>query len=707
MAALLGALVKQGLITEEQLKEAKEKQVGAKRPVQELLVEMGFISEEDLTRASSGVFNIPVANLSEEPVDDSLTKVISYEIARRYGVFPLRKENGALLLAMSDPVDVMAMDAVRNIVNTDIKAVLSTKSAITANIEKYYHLDDSLYDLLKNIVDEAGVKVVKLMKEGGEVVDIAGHAGSEAAIIRLVNLILSDAVAERASDIHIEPQENIVAVRYRVDGDLRNIMKIPKTMHSHLVARIKILAQLDIAENKKPQDGRIRISVGAREVDLRISVIPAHYGEKVALRLLDAKTAKIQIESLGFEDFESDIFREAINRPQGMILISGPTGSGKTSTIYSALNYIKAKNNNIVTIEDPIEYLIEGINQMQVNPIKDVTFANALRSILRQDPDVILVGEIRDKESAEIAFRSSLTGHLVFTTLHTNSAVSCITRLLDIGLEPYLISSSVILIAAQRLIKLICPHCRQEYAPEADLLNKLKIYLEEYKISRFYKGQGCAECGYTGFLGRAAIFELLQVNQEIQDLIAAGAAENEIFKQARRFGFKTLVESGIQKAAKGLTTIEEVAGKVEFTPGKLPPQPTVGQSRPRILIADDDRLIRKMVISAFDIEKDKFEFIEAQNGEEALRYVRSMKPDLLITDVLMPEMDGIQLTKSLRSRLESASIPIIMLTSQKEKENEIEGLDAGADDYITKPFDKDRLLMRAKILLRRAGLQSA
>jgi len=707
MAALLDALVKQGLITGEQLKEAKEKQVGAKRPVQELLVEMGFISEEDLTRASSGVFNIPVANLSDEPVDDSLTKVISYEIARRYGVFPLRKENGALLLAMSDPVDVMAMDAVRNIVNTDIKAVLSIKSAIAANIEKYYHLDDSLYDLLKNIVDEAGVKVVKQIKEGGEVVDIGGHAGSEAAIIRLVNLILSDAVAERASDIHIEPQENIVAVRYRVDGDLRNIMKIPKTMHSHLVARIKILAQLDIAENKKPQDGRIRVSVRAREVDLRISVIPTYYGEKVALRLLDTKTARIQLEGLGFEDFESDIFREAINRSQGMILISGPTGSGKTSTIYSALNYIKVKNNNIVTIEDPIEYLIEGINQMQVNPIKDVTFANALRSILRQDPDVILVGEIRDKESAEIAFRSSLTGHLVFTTLHTNSAASCITRLLDIGLEPYLISSSVILIAAQRLIKLNCPHCRQEYAPEADLLSKLKIYLEEYKISRFYKGQGCAKCGYTGFLGRVAIFELLKVNQEIQDLIVAGAAENEIFKQARRFGFKTLVESGIQKAAKGLTTIEEVARKVEFTPEKLPPQSTVGQGRRRILIADDDRLIRKMVISAFDIEKDKFEFIEAQNGEEALRYVRNIKPDLLITDVLMPEMDGIQLIRSLRSRLESASLPIIMLTSQKEKKDEIEGLDAGADDYITKPFDKDRLLMRANILLRKAGLQNA
>lgn len=705
MAALIGALIKQGLITGEQLKEAEEKQIGAKRPLQELLVEMGFISEEDLATVFSRVFNMPVSDLNQENVDESLTKIIPYEIARRYGVFPVRKESGALLLAMSDPVDVITIDTVRNLVNTDIKPVLSTKSAIAANIEKYYHLDDALYDLLKNIVDDASVKVLEQDKKGDEVAD-ATERGSEAAIIRLVNLILSDAAGERASDVHIEPQENFVAIRYRVDGELRNIMKIPPTMHSHLVARIKILAKLDIAETKKPQDGRIRVFVQERELDLRISAIPTYYGEKIVLRLLDAKTARIQLEELGLEDFESDIFREAINRPQGMILITGPTGSGKTSTIYSALNYIKNKNNNIVTIEDPIEYLIEGINQIQVNPVKDVTFANALRSILRQDPDVILVGEIRDKETAEIAFRSSLTGHLVFSTLHTNSAVACVTRLLDIGLEPYLISSSVILVVAQRLIRLICPHCREEYSPQAGLLGKFKVYLDLHKITRFYKGKGCEKCGYSGFLGRTAAFELLKITQQLQNLIAGSASENEIFQEARKSGFKSLVESCIQKVARGVATIEEVARTVEFSGEKMLQKGASRQEKCRVVIADDDRLIRKMVISAFEGEKDKFEFIEAQNGEEALRYIRNMKPDLLISDVMMPQMDGFGLTKALRQHLESASIPIIMLTSQKEKEDEIRGLDAGADDYITKPFDRDRLLMRAKILLRRAQSQN-
>ena len=711
MTALTDTLIKESLITEEQLRDAKDKQLGAKRPIQDLLLEMNFVKEEDLIKIMSRVFKMPITDLGKEDIDPSAVKPISYEIAKRYGVFPVRREGNTLLLAMSDPQDIVALDDIRALVNMEIKPLLSTKSQISASIEKYYHLDEGLYDLLKNIVSDTKVEIIRQGKETKDKFNAGEFRGEGSAITRLVNLILSDAIREKASDVHIEPQENFVAIRYRVDGDLKSIMKIPKKMHSHLVARIKILAELDIAETRKPQDGRARMSVYERDIDLRISTIPTFYGEKIVLRLLDPKAARIQLDRLGLEDFELDIFQEAINKSQGMILVTGPTGSGKTSTIYAALNYIKDKTKNIVTIEDPIEYLIDGVSQMQVNPLKNVTFANGLRSILRQDPDVILVGEIRDRETAEIAFRASLTGHLVFTTLHTNNSVSCITRLLDIGLEPYLISSSIVLIIAQRLLKLICPHCKEEYLPEEKLFAKFRVYLDKYRIMRYYRGKGCEECSYTGFFGRTAIFEILRNNKKIRSLISNRVSEDEIFKEAKNFGLRPLAELGIKKVVEGITTIEEVAKiteiieegdireKIDRFSSSLSGRGK--QKKLKVLIVDDDILIRKMVIAAFEKEKDKFEFIEAENGREALRYVYNIKPDLLVLDILMPEMDGYELTKILRSRLESVSIPIIMLTSQKDKESEIKGLDVGADDYITKPFDKDKLLARAKMLLRR------
>jgi len=700
MITLLLALIKEKLISEEQLNEAKIKNIGAKKPIQELLVEMGFIKEEDLIKVASKVFNMPIVDLSKEVLDPAVIGLISYDIAKRYGVFPLRKENDILILAMSNPQDVIALDDIQIITKLKAQPILCTRNEINNCIDKCYQVDDSLYDILKNVTDDTKIELIKETDLGETTIDVKIVKGENMPITRLTNLILGDAVKMRATDIHIEPQEKVAMVRYRIDGDLRNIMEIPRKLHPSLVSRIKILADLDIAETRSPQDGRIKIVVASRKIDLRISIIPAFYGEKIAIRLLDPKETKTELDKIGLEENELNIFKQEINRPQGIILVTGPTGSGKTTTLYATLNFTKSETKNIVTIEDPIEYLVSGINQMQVNPSKNVTFANGLRSILRQDPNVILVGEIRDRDTADIAFRASLTGHLVFSTLHTNNSVASVTRLLDIGLEPYLISSSLIFIVAQRLVKIICPFCKEEYIPDEKLVNKFKTHIEDLKIKKFYKGKGCQQCGFTGFLGRTAVFELFRINEKIRNLIAQKATEEEIFREAKSIGLKTLLEAAFEKVAKGITTIDEmlkVIGSAEED-AALKEQSGL-RGKLRILIADDDEDI--LTILDKRISDAGYQTIKARDGAEVVALACKEKPDLIVTDVTMPKMNGFDVALALRSKLETAVIPIIMLTARQDKESELKGIDSGADDYIFKPFDADKLLARIKMLLRR------
>jgi len=698
MQALAEALIKEGLITFQQLEEAEYKQMGAKRPLQELLVEMGFVKEEDLMRVSAQVFNMPVLDLSKETIEPAMTKMISYEIAKRCGVFPVRKEGNALILAMSNPIDVVALDAVTKITNMEVRPIFSTKNDISACIEKYYQSDEAIYDLLKNVASDASISVIKDNKKFELSVDVSEE--TDTPIVTLLNLTINDAVKVRASDIHIEPQKDAVKVRYRIDGELKTIMTVSSKFHANLVSRIKVIAELDVAEKRKTQDGRITISTQGRNIDLRVSILPTYYGEKVVLRLLDPKESKMQLERLGFQGSELSLLKEALARPQGIILVTGPTGSGKTSTLYAGLNSVKNESKNIITIEDPIEYLIEGINQIQLNPVKDVTFASGLRAILRQDPNVILVGEIRDKETAEIAFRASLTGQLVLSTLHTNSAVSSITRLLDIGLEPYLIGSSLILIVSQRLVRVICPHCKEEYTPDKNLLDKLEIYIKRFNINKFYRGEGCEQCGFNGFLGRTAIVEILKINEELRGLISGNASVDSIIKEAKKAGLKLLAESGIEKVAAGLTSLEEVARVVDvIAENKTLPEPEGERGKTKILIVDDEEDILKLL--EIRIKGAGYEVIKAKNGKEAVSSAFKEKPDLIVLDVMMPEMNGFEATKQLRSKLQTAVIPILMLTAKRDKESELEGIDAGADDYITKPFDGDILLARIKMLLGR------
>ncbi|MGB2651789.1 MAG: ATPase, T2SS/T4P/T4SS family [Candidatus Omnitrophota bacterium] len=709
MATLVDALIKENLLTIEQLNDAKDKQIGAKKPIQDILVEMGFLLEEDLIKVSSKVFGMPVVDLSKEKVDIAVTKRVPYETAKKYGVVPLRREGDELLLAMSNPQDIIALDDLSIMTGMRIKPVLGVRSDIAECIEKQYQSDESIYDLLKNVVVDSKVEIIKEKKEKEGLMDLGDLRVESSPVVRLVDLMLNDAVNNRASDIHIEPQENFTEIRYRIDGDLKSVMKVPAKLQSALAARIKIMAEMDIAEKRKPQDGRIRIYLKGREIDLRISTVPTFHGEKVVARLLDKKQAVITLDKIGFGKDEVAIFKKAITTPQGMVLVTGPTGSGKTSTLYAALNSVKDETKNIITIEDPIEYLCEGINQMQVNPIKDFTFATGLKSILRQDPNIILVGEIRDRDTADIAFRASLTGHLVFSTLHTNSAVASIARLLDVGLEPYLIASSLLLVIAQRLVRVVCPYCKEEYTPNEDVMRKFRAYMDKLGISVFYRGKGCEKCGFTGYQGRTAVFEMFQVDEEIKKLISAGASEGDISEVARKKGLRTLAESGMEKVARGETTIEEIdkiigageemAGPAEANAGPEPQR----REKLKLLIADDEDDIRKMLVKRLNLAG--YDVVEAVNGKEAVECASKEKPDLIVMDVMMPEMDGFQATKLLRSRLETAVIPVIMLTAKKDKESELAGLDAGADDYLTKPYDKDKLLARIKILLRRKQLR--
>jgi type IV pilus assembly protein PilB len=730
MITLVDALLKKNLITAENVEDAKIKQIGAKKPLHELLVEMEFLDEEDLIQTASEVYKLPVANLSNEKIEEAILKKIPSDKAKQYGIFPLRYENGQLLVAMSNPQDVIAIDHLSMLVEVKIKPLLVRKSEIASYIERYYRLDDSIYDLMKNISEQARIEIIK----DDEIFDAnkmhhvsASGREDHSPAVKLGNVILYDAIRSRASDIHIEPFEKFVEVRYRVDGNLRNIMKVPIDLYGHLVVRVKILTNLDISETHKAQDGRCSLLVNDRKVDLRISVIPTFFGEKMVLRLLDKKEAQVELEHLGFYEDDLNIIKRMVRKPQGMILVTGPTGSGKTSTLYAALSHIKSETKNIVTIEDPVEYLMQGINQIQVNPFKDVTFATGLRSILRQDPNVILVGEIRDLETAEIAFRASLTGHLVFSSVHTNHALSTIIRLMDIGLEPYLIASSVILIVAQRLVRTICPYCKAEVIDlkqKQELYEKFGLFIQQNKINHFFFGKGCDRCCYTGFLGRTVISEILRIDEQLSNLISNGAHQAEMSKVAKANGMRSLAESGIRKVVEGLTTIEEVesvcdvrdvgvkddeAGffpaatseeKKERTAGADDLQRALNE-RFTILIVDDEEDIRKILRAR--LLKEGYSILEALNGEQGVKMAYQKKPHLVIMDIMMPVLDGVSATRKIKNYLATASIPVVMLTAKTDSASEIEALDAGADDYVSKPFNAEKLLARIRMLLKRCS----
>lgn len=537
-------LIERGLLTEEQLASAKKEAEERGKPLKEVLIESGFISKEHthlLLGIELGVKTIDLSNVIIEP---EVAGTLSESTVRRLKVVPLFKEGDTLAVAMADPTDINVIDELNRETGFNIEPVLAPEMDISRAIDQIYGTANTIYDIVKSI-DE---KKILSSKEAGE----------EAPIIKLTNLLIVQAVRDRASDIHIEPEEKMLRVRYRIDGVLHRIASLPKFLQLPIVSRIKIMSDLDIAERRLPQDGRIKMDVGNKSIDLRVSIQPTLHGENVVMRILDKASIMIGIENLGFSEKDLGTFLDLIQRPYGMILVTGPTGSGKTTTLYSALNRLNTEDKSIMTMEDPIEYQLPLVRQTQVNPQIGLTFAAGLRAILRQDPDIIMVGEIRDLETAEIAIHAALTGHLVFSTLHTNDAPSAFTRLIDMGVEPFLASSSVIGIIAQRLVRLICDRCKESYKPSKALVEDLGFgdcYNEELQ---FYRGKGCGLCKGTGYRGRIGIYSLLRVTPTIQDLVLQRASAQAIDAQARKEGMRTLREDCFDKVINGLTTVEEM-----------------------------------------------------------------------------------------------------------------------------------------------------
>ena len=550
-------LLEQGLITPQQLKEALEMQKnGNKKRLGEIFVETGVITREELYEVLQYVYETEYVDLSNYVIDPEVISLISEKIALRLKLIPISKNNGELIIAMANPLDVYAIDFVRDHTKIKkIKSLMAPEEDILNAITNYYELGE--YD---DIIERLGTEVVFKEEEYEEDSKKLEAISREAPIIQLVNMLIVQGVKDRASDIHIEPNEKGLLIRFRIDGMLHDIRTLPNTIKSAVISRIKILAKMDIAERRLPQDGRFQVKFGTREVDLRVSSIPIVFGEKVVLRLLDKSKGLIKLEQLGFIPEQLEEFKSIITKSYGIILLTGPTGSGKTTTLYAALNEVNSKDKNIITVEDPVEYKLNRINQIQVKPKIDLTFANTLRSILRQDPDIIMVGEIRDAETAQIAVQAALTGHLVLSTLHTNDAASAITRLIDMNVETFLISSSVIAVIAQRLVRVICEKCKEEYIPGKDVLSGLNIKAnsnDDGKV-KLYRGTGCPFCKNTGYYGRTSIYELIVLDEDIRTLIISKASSNIIKDTAIKKGMKTLKDSGLKKALQGITTIEEV-----------------------------------------------------------------------------------------------------------------------------------------------------
>ena len=556
---LLELLVKEGLLSADQAQKATADQRRTGERLASVLTRLGLLKEDDLLDFLSRKYGIPIINLGRVEVEPEILKLVRREIIQKYQVFPVRKVGNTLTLALSDPTVVLAIDDVQFATGLHVIPVLAGESAIRQAIERSY---DTGVDDLKKLIDQetAGAEANLELLDKVQKVDVGepGSEAQEAPTIRFVNLIIGDAIRKRASDIHLEPYEKVFRVRYRIDGVLHDMMNPPKQMEPAILSRVKIMANLDIAERRLPQDGRISVKFQSREIDLRVSSLPTIFGEKIVLRVLDKTGTVLDLARLGFEEEDLARFKRTITTPYGMVLVTGPTGSGKSTTLYAAISTINHPDINIITAEDPVEYNIPGINQVLVREDIGYTFASALRAFLRQDPDVVLVGEMRDLETAQIAIRAALTGHLVFSTLHTNDAPSTVTRLQDMGIPPFLISSSLLLVIAQRLVRRICLECREPVRVPVSALIDVGFRPEEAEGVQAYAGKGCATCAQTGFKGRIALHEVMWLTPEVQEAIVRQRPANELKELAVKAGMRTLRQSGLRKVATGTSTIDEV-----------------------------------------------------------------------------------------------------------------------------------------------------
>jgi type IV pilus assembly protein PilB len=565
MALKLGELlVNSNLITQEQLQEAMRKQQTEGGRLGTHLVKLGFIDEDSVAKALSKQYGIPAVNLGKIEIEPSVINLIPVDVCQKYMIVPIHRSGATLTIAMVDPTNVYSMDDIKFMTGLNVEPVVGSEGQIKEAIEKYYGAtsDDKISQVMEELgeVDDSNIEITQ--EEDDIDVSELAKSSEDAPVIKLVNLAFSESLARGASDIHIEPYEKDFRVRFRIDGILYEIMRPPLKLKNAVASRIKILSQLDISEKRLPQDGRIMLRMktktGLKELDIRVSTLPTLYGEKIVMRLLDKENLKLDMTKLGLEKESFQKLEEAILKPYGMILVTGPTGSGKTNTLYSALGRLNTPETNIMTAEDPVEFNIHGINQVQMKERIGLNFAAALRSFLRQDPNIIMVGEVRDFETAEIAIKAALTGHLVLSTLHTNDAPSTISRLINMGVEPFLVSTSVLCICAQRLVRRICKECKEEVNVPPEALVDIGFSPEDVPNITIYKGKGCSTCNNTGYKGRVGLFEVLKITDNVREMILQGASALEIKRKAIEEGMITLRQSGLNKIRQGVSTIEDV-----------------------------------------------------------------------------------------------------------------------------------------------------
>jgi type II secretory ATPase GspE/PulE/Tfp pilus assembly ATPase PilB-like protein/CheY-like chemotaxis protein len=731
----------EGLITPELLQQLREKSESG-RTLWECVVAEKITTDADIIEKLSHRFRLKIADPSK--LDLTVRDGVPEQLARRYRVLPLRLTDSYLELATANPFDLDAEKALAFATAREIRLQLLSPAKITEKLDEMYKPDKQLERLLENMGDQE--VLTTLPDTLPEELNVSEADASQKPVVRLVDMIISEGILSRASDIHVEPEEGGVAVRYRIDGVLRQVMKIPRQAGLPLISRIKIMSSLDIADRLRPQDGRARVAVNGQPIDLRVSTLPAQLGEKVVIRILDSRATVKSLDTLGLNPGEAEAIKRLLENHEGILLVTGPTGSGKTTTLYSAINQIKSEGVNIVTVEDPVEYRMQGIVQVQVQEKAGLTFAAALRSILRQDPNVVLVGEIRDKETAQIAVQASLTGHLVLSTLHTNDAANAVTRLVDIGVEAYKIAASLRGVVAQRLMRKLCPTCKEVWMEAPP--DRLRRWIP--KGTPLYRAAGCPDCAMTGYRGRFSILEILTMTPELERLIAAGEAADRIAAAARRGGMKSLWDSGLAHVTRGESTIEELTRVVDIpaeeeTPAPAPlesaparasaanrlsgsidmrappPEPAApvsthfdlleeqvppsrrsgahGQPASKVLLVDDEDSLRKVMRDL--LERDGYVVTEARDGVQALDQVDRVGPDIIVLDLNLPGLDGYGVLSHLRSRPATANIPVIVLTAKGDEDNEVRVFELGADDFLTKPFRARALSARLEAVLGR------
>ena len=743
-----------GLLTPEQMTELRSLQEDS---FWEAAVRRNFVTDDDILQALAPRFRMKIANV--QMVSQQAKELVPEHLARKYRILPLAISDSVLDIATSDPHDLDCERTMAFALGRTIRMALGSPSKIAERIDELYRPENVVEKILEGVKTDYDVEAISEEFEDAEMDIGQADRAAERPVIRLVDHIVAEGIQSRASDIHIEPEEAGVSVRYRIDGVLRQVMVLPRAAGIPLVSRIKIMASLDIADRLRPQDGRARVAVNGNRVDLRVSTLPASQGEKVVIRILDQRSTVLSLDALGLNADESARIKGLLDVREGVVLVTGPTGSGKTTTLYSMLRTIQARGVNIVTVEDPVEYRLQGIVQVQVNEKAGLTFVAALRSILRQDPDVILVGEIRDRETANIAIQASLTGHLVLSTLHTIDASSSVTRLADIGIEPYKIAAAIKGIVAQRLMRRLCHSCRELHT--APVPEKMRRWFPD-GMTTLYRGVGCPDCSLTGYRGRFSITEVVVATGEFERRVAANESLDKLVEAAREGGMLSLWESGIQHVRNGETSIDELLRVLEApmetgrpaqgsatdaavehpaparSPGALtglaaqilphtspgrsplhavPPSPMAGEQfqlvddvaadgRPaprKVLLVEDEDALRRVMKDL--LEREGFVVFEAEDGVKALDEIDRAAPDIVVLDLNLPRLDGYGVLSHLRARPATQDLPVIVLTAKGDEDSEVRVFEFGASDYLTKPFRPRALSARLHSLLaRRKGV---